>query len=199
LGGRFRQTRCQRDLDAVPGLRRLAPVAARTRSRDCERNRRLSVPKCAEISSCGHLLENRVALELRDGVLVRRKPQRFDAISAALAEEPASLSPYAVSFFRNSFNGLAGKQTDSGRWRTIHSSPVQTPSVLLPNWLGLHDLDQDGNRFITLDPGSSKRTRRTRNRFSRTFLAAPVGIRLSALPDWKPVGAPRISRQRGRG
>jgi superfamily II DNA/RNA helicase len=102
-------------------------------------------------------LENRVALELRDGVLVRRKPQRFDAISAALAEEagvPVSVCREFLQKLLQWISAVNKQIQDAGEPYTLlpfklHQFFSQTGSVYTT-------LDQDGNRFITLDPGVFK-------------------------------------------
>ena len=102
-------------------------------------------------------LENRVALELRDGVLMRRKPQRFDAISAALAEEAGVPVPVCREFLQKLLQWISAvnKQIqDAGEPYTLlpfklHQFFSQTGSVYTT-------LDQDENRFITLDPGVFK-------------------------------------------
>lgn len=99
-------------------------------------------------------LENTIALEMRDGYLVRGKPREFDKIAEALGD--ASGCP--TDDCRNYLQGLLqwisviNKQLqDSGRRYTLlpfklHQFISQTGSVYTT-------LDQDENRFITLEPG----------------------------------------------
>jgi len=102
-------------------------------------------------------LENEIALELREGVFVRRTPKRFDAISAALAEEAGLPVPDCRRFLEQLLQWIsaANKQIqDAGEPYTLlpfklHQFFSQTGSVYTT-------LDQDKNRFITLDPGVFK-------------------------------------------
>lgn len=99
-------------------------------------------------------LENAIALETRDGHLVRGKPREFEKIAEALSD--ASGCPPDTC--RNYLQGLLqwisviNKQLqDSGRRYTLlpfklHQFISQTGSVYTT-------LDQDENRFITLEPG----------------------------------------------
>ncbi|MBX3650389.1 MAG: DEAD/DEAH box helicase [Burkholderiales bacterium] len=102
-------------------------------------------------------LENRVALELRDGALVRRSPQMIGEIVAALAEDSGLMEPACRHFLTELLQWIstANKRLqDEGQRYTIlpfklHQFISQTGSVYTT-------LDQDVNRFITLEPGVFK-------------------------------------------
>lgn len=102
-------------------------------------------------------LENRIALDVQEGVLVRGKPKRISGIIAALAEE-AGVSPNPCrSYLQDLLQSIsiANKRLrDAGVIYTLlpfklHQFISQTGSVYTT-------LDQDENRFITLEPGIYK-------------------------------------------
>lgn len=102
-------------------------------------------------------LENRIALDVQESVLVRGKPKRISAIIAALAEE-AGVSPDSCrSYLQDLLQSIsiANKRLrDAGIIYTLlpfklHQFISQTGSVYTT-------LDQDENRFITLEPGIYK-------------------------------------------
>lgn len=103
-------------------------------------------------------LEDRVALEYRDGIPVRRRPMRTGEIVAALAEDsglPEATCHKCLAdllLWISKVNQLA---RNSGSRYTIlpfklHQFIAQTGSVYTT-------LDQDENRFITLEPGIYKK------------------------------------------
>lgn len=102
-------------------------------------------------------LENKAALEIKDGHLVRRRPLDFDEIVDALASdagvEKGTASGFLVSLLQ--WISFANKRLqDSGERYTLlpfklHQFISQTGSVYTT-------LDQDENRFITLEPGHFK-------------------------------------------
>lgn len=102
-------------------------------------------------------LENRIALEGRDGTLVRRKPQQFPDVVRILAEDSGVDEEEARGFLEQLLQwiSLSNKQLqDSGRRYTVlpfklHQFISQTGSVYTT-------LDQDQHRFITLEPGLYK-------------------------------------------
>jgi superfamily II DNA or RNA helicase len=103
-------------------------------------------------------LENQIALESREGILVRGKPQRITEIVAALA----SASGLAVDPCRVFLEQLlqwisvANQQLQAAGQRytllpfKLHQFISQTGSVYTT-------LDQDDQRFITLEPGVYKK------------------------------------------
>lgn len=103
-------------------------------------------------------LENRVALELRDGGLARRNPQMIGEIVAALAEDSGSAEPVCRHFLTELLQWISTvnkRLQDEGQRYTIlpfklHQFISQTGSVYTT-------LDQDENRFITLEPGVFKK------------------------------------------
>lgn len=119
-------------------------------------------------------LENEVALESRDGLLVRRKPQRIGEIIAALAEATGLAVPACAAFLADLLQWISEinkRIQDSGRRDTflpfkLHQFISQTGSVYTT-------LDQDEQRFITLEPGVFKQDDSSKkpiypNVFSRT-------------------------------
>ncbi|MBI2506241.1 MAG: DEAD/DEAH box helicase [Candidatus Latescibacteria bacterium] len=119
-------------------------------------------------------LENRVALEVRDGDLVRGKPRPFSQVAAALATECGQPEAVCRSFLEQLLQWIsaANKQLqDAGERYTLlpfklHQFISQTGSVYTT-------LDQDENRFITLEPGVYKQDEDDKkpifpNVFSRT-------------------------------
>jgi DEAD/DEAH box helicase len=102
-------------------------------------------------------LENRVALEERDGHLVRRKPQRISDIVAALAQESGVADDVCRQFLADLLQWISAvnqRLQDAGHRYTIlpfklHQFISQTGSVYTT-------LDQDEQRFITLEPGVYK-------------------------------------------
>jgi hypothetical protein len=102
-------------------------------------------------------LENLVALEERDGELVRRKPQRISEIIAALAQASGVAEDVCRQFLADLLQWTSTVNTrlqDAGQRYTIlpfklHQFISQTGSVYTT-------LDQDESRFITLEPGVYK-------------------------------------------
>ncbi|MBE0613778.1 MAG: DEAD/DEAH box helicase [Burkholderiales bacterium] len=102
-------------------------------------------------------MENRVALELRDGGLARRNPQMIGEIVAALAEDSGLAEPVCRHFLTELLQWISTvnkRLQDEGQRYTIlpfklHQFISQTGSVYTT-------LDQDENRFITLEPGVFK-------------------------------------------
>ena len=103
-------------------------------------------------------LENRIALEEDvEGTLVRRKPQRFseifDALSKESGESPDHCKEFLVALLQW-INAVNQRLQDAGQRYTVlpyklHQFISQTGSVYTT-------LDQDDNRFITLEPGVYK-------------------------------------------
>jgi superfamily II DNA/RNA helicase len=102
-------------------------------------------------------LENRVALEERDGLLARRRPLRVGEVVSALAED-SGLSEDAcrkcLADMLLWISTVNQRIQSSGSRYTIlpfklHQFIAQTGSVYTT-------LDQDENRFITLEPGIYK-------------------------------------------
>jgi hypothetical protein len=102
-------------------------------------------------------LENRVALEERSGHLVRRKPQRLSDIVAALAQDAGVADDVCRQFLADLLHWISAvnqRLQDAGQRYTIlpfklHQFISQTGSVYTT-------LDQDEQRFITLEPGVYK-------------------------------------------
>ncbi|OQA86265.1 MAG: putative ATP-dependent helicase Lhr [bacterium ADurb.Bin236] len=102
-------------------------------------------------------LENRVALQNIEGDLVRGKPQRINDVVSSLSEESGMAETECRKFLADMLQwiSLANKRLqDSGQRYTIlpfklHQFISQTGSVYTT-------LDQDENRFITLEPGFFK-------------------------------------------
>lgn len=102
-------------------------------------------------------LENRVALEEYDGHLVRRKPQHLSDIVAALAQESGVANDVCRQFLADLLQWISivnQRLQDAGHRYTIlpfklHQFISQTGSIYTT-------LDQDENRFITLEPGVYK-------------------------------------------
>ncbi len=102
-------------------------------------------------------LENRVALDVQEGVLVRGKPRRISDIIALLSQESGVPESACRSYLEQLLQSIsaANKQLrDAGIIYTLlpfklHQFISQTGSVYTT-------LDQDENRFITLEPGVYK-------------------------------------------
>jgi hypothetical protein len=102
-------------------------------------------------------LENQVALEEVEGRLVRRKPKRFSVIVDELSADSGVSQEQARLYLINLLQWIstANKRLqDSGQRYTflpfkLHQFISQTGSVYTT-------LDQDENRFITLEPGVYK-------------------------------------------
>ena len=118
-------------------------------------------------------VENRVALEERDGQLVRRKPQRTSDIVAALAQESGVDEDACRQYLADLLQWISivnKRLQDSGHQYTIlpfklHQFISQTGSVYTT-------LGQDDKRLITLEPGVYKQDEKERkpifpNVFSR--------------------------------
>lgn len=102
-------------------------------------------------------LENMVALEEHDSALIRRKPQRISDIVSALALESGAAETVCRQFLADLLQWIstANKRLQDGGQRytilpfKLHQFISQTGSVYTT-------LDQDDNRFITLEPGVFK-------------------------------------------
>lgn len=102
-------------------------------------------------------LENSVALEDREGQIVRRKPQRITEVVAALAQESNVEEPACRQFIADMLQWISianARLQESGQRYTIlpfklHQFISQTGSVYTT-------LDQDEKRFVTLEPGVFK-------------------------------------------
>lgn len=102
-------------------------------------------------------LENQVAIEECEGRLVRRKPKRFSEIVDELSKESGFPSEHTRSYLESLLQwiSVANKRLqDAGQRYTLlpfklHQFISQTGSVYTT-------LDQDENRFITLEPGVYK-------------------------------------------
>ena len=103
-------------------------------------------------------LENRIALDKDlEGTLVRRKPQRFQEIVDTLSKEsgipPVPCKEFLVALLQW-INVVNQRLQDAGQRYTVlpyklHQFISQTGSIYTT-------LDQDDNRFITLEPGVYK-------------------------------------------
>jgi len=102
-------------------------------------------------------LENRIALEENEGILLRRTPQRFSEIVASLSkvsgQEGTKCRQYLEALLQW-ISVLNGKLQESGQRYTVlpfklHQFISQTGSVYTT-------LDQDDKRFVTLEPGVFK-------------------------------------------
>ncbi len=99
-------------------------------------------------------LENAIALEDREGQLVRGKPRRLSEIANALAEASNSPPEQCQAFLQDLLQWISivnQNLQNNGRRYTLlpfklHQFISQTGSVYTT-------LDQDENRFITLEPG----------------------------------------------
>jgi len=102
-------------------------------------------------------MENRVALETRDGGLARRNPQMIGEVVTALAEDSGAAEPVCRHFLTELLQWISTvnkRLQDEGQRYTIlpfklHQFISQTGSVYTT-------LDQDEKRFITLEPGVFK-------------------------------------------
>jgi superfamily II DNA/RNA helicase len=102
-------------------------------------------------------LENRIALEEKDGQLVRRKPSRVTEVVSALAEDsgmPEEACRTTIERLLLWISTVNQSVRSSGSRYTIlpfklHQFIAQTGSVYTT-------LDQDSNRFVTLEPGIYK-------------------------------------------
>jgi superfamily II DNA or RNA helicase len=102
-------------------------------------------------------LENCIALETRDGILVRGKPKQFPEIVTCLGEASGLEDGKCREFLQQLLQwiSLSNKRLqDSGQRYTVlpfklHQFISQTGSVYTT-------LDRDENRFITLEPGLFK-------------------------------------------
>lgn len=102
-------------------------------------------------------LENEVALDSRDGILVRRKPQRMTEIITRLAlasnHTESTCRKYIEQLLQWISAANQGLQAAGKRYTLLpyklHQFISQTGSVYTT-------LDQDENRFITLEPGVYK-------------------------------------------
>jgi superfamily II DNA/RNA helicase len=111
----------------------------------------------------GIWIENKVALEVRDGDLVRRTPQRTKEIVAALAADSGIDEDACQQFLADLLQWISiinKKLQDAGERYTIlpfklHQFVSQTGSVYTT-------LDQDDQRLITLEPGVYKQNEEER-------------------------------------
>ncbi|MCW5886722.1 MAG: DEAD/DEAH box helicase [Anaerolineales bacterium] len=102
-------------------------------------------------------LENAIALEEREGILVRGKPQRLSAIVGSLALASGKPADVCLAFLQLLLQWISAvnqqMQTAGQRYTQLpfklHQFISQTGSVYTT-------LDQDENRFITLEPGIFK-------------------------------------------
>lgn len=102
-------------------------------------------------------LENRIALETREGELVRGKPRRIGAIVSELATASQQSAEGCRTFLESLLQWISAankRLQDSEKRYTIlpyklHQFISQTGSVYLT-------LDQDEHRYITLEPGVFK-------------------------------------------
>lgn len=102
-------------------------------------------------------LENRLALDMKDGDLVRGKPRRRSEIITALSKESGLAENICRVFLEQLLQWITivnKRLQDSGSRYTLlpfklHQFISQTGSVYTT-------LDQDENRFITLEPGVYK-------------------------------------------
>jgi len=103
---------------------------------------------------CAIWLENAIALDNREGQLVRGKPRRLGEIAKKLAEASASPSDQCSIFLQDLLQWISviNQQLQANGQRytllpfKLHQFISQTGSVYTT-------LDQDENRFITLEPG----------------------------------------------
>jgi superfamily II DNA or RNA helicase len=103
-------------------------------------------------------LENQVALETREGELVRGKPQRISAIVSALSAASRQPQPVCQLYLEELLQWISAanqRLQDTGQRYTLlpfklHQFISQTGSVYTT-------LDQDEKRFITLEPGVYKK------------------------------------------
>ncbi len=99
-------------------------------------------------------LENAIALEEREGQLVRGKPRRLSEVAAQLAHAAGRSPDQCASFLQQLLHWISAvnqRTQDSGQRYTLlpfklHQFISQTGSVYTT-------LDQDEHRFITLEPG----------------------------------------------
>ncbi len=102
-------------------------------------------------------LENKVALEFRENLLVRGKPRRFTEIVKVLAEDSGQSEKSCSEFLEQLLQWISAvnqRLQDAGKRYTLlpfklHQFISQTGSVYTT-------LDQDENRYITLEPGVYK-------------------------------------------
>ena len=121
-------------------------------------------------------LENKVALDLRDGELVRGKPRRMSEIVADLAVDSGIPEDRCRPFLQDLLQWISVVNVhlqQSGERYTLlpfklHQFISQTGSVYTT-------LDQDENRYITLEPGMFKEDEADKKPiFSRTTGNWPV-------------------------
>lgn len=102
-------------------------------------------------------LENRIALDVQEGELVRGKPRRRSEIIALLSAESGASESACRNYLEQLLQSISGankRLQDAGTIYTLlpfklHQFLSQTGSVYTT-------LDQDENRFITLEPGVYK-------------------------------------------
>ena len=141
-------------------------------------------------------LENRVALEERDGRLTRRMPMKFTAVVTTLAEESAESETRCQAALEATLQWVSAVneriQNSGSRYTLLpfklHQFVAQTGSVYTT-------LDQGEDRFITLEPAASISTTTTASQSSRTFSVGPPGTPLSVFL-WRMAGwCPESSEQ----
>ena len=118
-------------------------------------------------------LENRIALEERDGQLARRMPMRFNDVVAALAEDsgaPEDSCQRSLEATLQWVSAVNQRIQEGGSRYTLlpfklHQFIAQTGSVYTT-------LDQGEERFITLEPGLYKHDDRHKPIFANVFSRA---------------------------
>ncbi len=85
-------------------------------------------------------LENTVALEAREGHLVRGKPKRISQIVEALSGECGLPEATCRGFLEHLLQWISSaNQRLQERWPALHAAAVQAPPVHLSDWLGIHN------------------------------------------------------------
>ena len=115
-------------------------------------------------------LENRVALEERDGRLTRRMPMKFTAVVTTLAEESAESETRCRAALEATLQWVSAVneriQNSGSRYTLLpfklHQFVAQTGSVYTT-------LDQGEDRFITLEPGIYKHDDDSKPIFANVF------------------------------
>ncbi len=118
-------------------------------------------------------LENRIALDERDGRLVRRMPMRFSDVVSALAEDSGAQEDKCRSVLEATLQWVSSVnqciQKGGSRYTLLpfklHQFIAQTGSVYTT-------LDQGEERFITLEPGIYKHDDSNKPIFANVFSRA---------------------------
>ena len=134
----------------VPGLTELASALRGTVTPDTDLQELKDNPVAI-------WLENRVALDVQEGELVRGKPRRISEIIALLSQESGVPADFCRKFLEQLLQSVSAankRLREAGIIYTVlpfklHQFISQTGSVYTT-------LDQDENRFITLEPGVYK-------------------------------------------